>query len=101
MSFKLKIDIDAFQDIEEAAEWYELQSKGLGLRYKSQVKKQINSLKKNPYLFSIKYNNIRCRRIDKFPFLIHYLIDEEFQLINVFAVFHTSRNPEIWQRNIK
>ena len=101
MSFKIKIDFDAFQDIEEAAEWYELQSKGLGTRYKNQVKKQINALKQNPYLFSIKYNNIHCRKIEKFPFLIHYQIEEEQQIINVFAVFHTSRNPKIWLRNDK
>jgi len=78
-----------------------MQSKGLGLRYKTQTKKQIQSLKKNPYLFSIKYNEIRCGKIEKFPFLIHYLIDEEQKIISVFAVFHTSRNPEIWRKQDK
>lgn len=101
MNYFLKIDIDAFNDIQNTSEWYEMQLKGLGLRYKNQVKKQINSLKKNPYLFSIKYNEIRCRKIEKFPFLIHYTIDEEFKIINVFAVFHTSRNPEIWKKRNK
>ncbi|QBN19064.1 type II toxin-antitoxin system RelE/ParE family toxin [Flavobacterium nackdongense] len=96
MRFHFKIDTDALNDIEETFEWYEMQSKGLGLRYKNQVKKQINALKKNPYLFSIKYNQIRCRKIEKFPFLIHFLINENTKFVTVFAVFHTSRNPEIW-----
>lgn len=69
MGYKLKIDIDAFNDILETSEWYEIQLKGLGFRYKAQVKRQINSLKKNPYLYSIKYNEVRCRKIEKFPFL--------------------------------
>lgn len=99
--YSLKIDIDAFKDIQQTVEWYELQLKGLGQRYKQQTKKQINSLKKDPYLFSIKYNEIRCRKIEKFPFLIHYKIDEEQKFILVFAVFHTSRSPEIWKRNQK
>ena len=89
MRFQLKIDIDALNDIQETFEWYELQMKGLGLRYKTQTKKQINSLKKDPYLFSIKYNEIRCRKIEKFPFLIHYLINEDNNVVTVFAVFHT------------
>lgn len=98
MRFKLKIDTDALNDIQETFEWYELKLKGLGLRYKTQAKKQINSLKKDPYLFSIKYNEIRCRKIEKFPFLIHYLINENTKTVTVFAVFHTSRNPEIWNK---
>lgn len=101
MSYHLKIDIDAFNDIQKTFEWYELQSEGLGLRYKMQTKKQINALKKDPYLFSIKYNSIRCRKIEKFPFLIHYEINEENKTVTVFAIFHTSRNPEIWKTNLK
>jgi mRNA-degrading endonuclease RelE of RelBE toxin-antitoxin system len=72
-----------------------MQLKGLGLRYKTQAKKQINFLKKNPYLFAVKYNEVRCRKIGKFTFLIHYTIVEELSRITVFAVFHASRNPEI------
>ena len=102
MNYHLKIDEDAFNDIQETFEWYEIQLKGLGLRYKTLAKKKkINSLKKDPYLFSIKYNTIRCRKIEKFPFLIHYEINEENKTVTIFAVFHTSRNPEIWKRNNK
>ncbi|MEY4012049.1 MAG: hypothetical protein RIT22_1173 [Bacteroidota bacterium] len=101
MGWELKIDVDAFKDIQEAVEWYELQLKGLGQRYKIQTIKSINSLKKNPFVFSVKYNNIRCRKIEKFPFLIHYVIDENIKTITVFAVFHTSRSPEIWKKRPK
>ncbi len=101
MKYSIKIDIDAVKDIQNTVEWYELQIEGLGLRYKNQVKKQITSLKENPLLFSIKYNTVRCRKIDKFPFLIHYKIDDELKTVTIFAVFHTSRNPEIWKRNYK
>ncbi len=101
MGWELKIDVDAFKDIQEAVEWYELQLKGLGQRYKIQTIKSINSLKKNPFVFSVKYNDIRCRKIEKFPFLIHYVIDENIKTITVFAVFHTSRSPEIWKKHPK
>ncbi|WP_310558233.1 type II toxin-antitoxin system RelE/ParE family toxin [Flavobacterium sp.] len=49
----------------------------------------------------MKYNEIRCRKIEKFPFLIHYQINENLNIVTVFAVFHTSRNPEIWNKRYK
>jgi plasmid stabilization system protein ParE len=101
LGWELKIDVDAFKDIQKTIEWYELQLKGLGQRYKIQTIKSINSLKKNPFIFSVKYNDIRCRKIEKFPFLIHYVIDENIKTITVFAVFHTSRSPEIWKKRPK
>jgi hypothetical protein len=54
LNYTLNIDIDALNDIKEAVDWSELQLEGLGIRYKNQVKKQINSLKKNPHLFIVK-----------------------------------------------
>ncbi len=92
---KILIDIDALSDIESSIKWYEEQSTGLGLRFGKQVRSQINSLKVNPEVYSIRYLNVRCMLIKKFPFLVHFIITENVT-VNVFAVFHTSRNPMIW-----
>ncbi|OYU83312.1 MAG: hypothetical protein CFE24_12030 [Flavobacterium sp. BFFFF2] len=91
MSYKLKIDIDALQDIQQAVEWYDLQLSGLGNRYKNQVKKQISKLKYNPLKFAVKYNSVRCCKVEKFSFLIHFDVDEKNKTVAVFAVFHTSK----------
>jgi hypothetical protein len=37
----------------------------------------------------------------KIPFLVHYSVDEENFVIEIFAVFHTSRNPQIWMERKK
>jgi hypothetical protein len=42
--WKILIDIDALSDIEASVEWYDMQSKGLGVRFGKQVSQQINSL---------------------------------------------------------
>ncbi|WP_310556077.1 type II toxin-antitoxin system RelE/ParE family toxin [Flavobacterium sp.] len=99
MEYKIKIDEDALLDIKNASFWYGNQLIGLDIRYKTQVIKQINRLKKNPYIFAIKYNNIRCIKIEKFPFLVHYSINDDLKLIEIFSVIHTSRSPEIWLKN--
>jgi hypothetical protein len=93
-SYKIRIDTDAFYDIKDAAKWYENKSPGLGKRYTTQVKKDINSLKKNPLLFAVKYKDVLCLKVKKFPFLIHFKV--EGQEVFVFAIIHTSQNPTIW-----
>ena len=92
---KILIDIDALSDINSSMTWYEEQSTGLGIRFGKQVRSQINSLKVNPEAYSVRYLNVRCMLIKKFPFLVHFIITEN-DTVNIFAVFHTSRNPKIW-----
>jgi len=36
--------------------------------------------------------------VKKFPFLIHYIIDEANETVEVFAIIHTSRSPKIWEQ---
>lgn len=94
--YKISIDTDALNDIQNATDWYNEQSSGLGTRFQKQVKSQINFLKSNPFAFTTRYNDVRCMLIKKFSFLVHFTIDEKQLVVEVFAVYHTSRNPEIW-----
>ena len=75
--FSIKIDVEALEDIQKTTEWYNSVNKGLGTKFQKQVISQISKLNRNPYLFSIKYENVRCFLISKFPFLVHYSEDEE------------------------
>ena len=88
------------QDIRDASDWYGFKSKGSENGFKKQVVSQINTLKKNPTIFAIRYNDVRCMLIKNFPFLVHFTIDEPNGIVKIFAIFHTSRNPKIWnERN--
>jgi hypothetical protein len=98
IEYNIKIDVDALQDIQNATEWYNDQLEGLGTQFQKHVKIYINSLKKKAPLYSIRYGDVRCMLLKKFPFMIHYIIDEKQYLVEVFAVIHTSRNPEIWAK---
>lgn len=102
MLYKIKIDQEALLDIQEIIEWYNEHAQGIGARFFKQINSQINSLKKSPYSYSIRYNEVRCMIIKKFPFMVHYMIESGQKTIIIFAVFHTSRNPRIWhEREIK
>jgi mRNA-degrading endonuclease RelE of RelBE toxin-antitoxin system len=94
--FKIKIDVEALNDIQEATDWYNRQLQGLGGRFQKQVKQQINSLRESPFQCPVRYAGVRCMVIRKFPFLVHYTVDEPLRTVSVHAVYHTSRNPKIW-----
>jgi len=95
MEYKLFIEPESLNDIQEAVYWYNDRQKGLGKRFFSEVKKKFKTIIKNPF-YAVKYDDIRCVLIDKFPYLIHYKIEEDLKQIDVIAVFHTSRNPDLW-----
>ena len=96
MAFKVKIEPDARLDIQEAITWYNKQQKALGKKFHSNVLTHIDSLAKNPH-FEIRYDTVHCLPLKKFPFMIHFTINETQKLVTVRAVFHTSLNPTNWK----
>ena len=94
--YKISIDIEALQDIQEATNWYNEEVQGLGSRFQKQVKSQINSLKTSHHNYACRYADVHCMLIKKFPFMIHFTVDHKQKLVEIFAIIHTSRNPKIW-----
>jgi len=74
-SYKIKVFPEALTDIQNATEWYNEQSYGLGTRFQKQVIKQINKLNNTANIYTIRYNDTRCMVIKKFPFMVHFLLD--------------------------
>lgn len=69
---------------------------GLGKRFTSQVRETISYIQQNPFAVAVRYNNVRTAVLEAFPYMVHYSIYEIKEKIIVFAVLHTSRDPEIW-----
>ncbi len=85
-----------FDDIKESKLFYEARKKGVGKDFVESVKCEFKKIEKNPLLFEIKYQNTRIALIDTFPIGIHFEIKENTNVIVVKGVYHTSRNPKIW-----
>jgi toxin ParE1/3/4 len=83
----------ALQDIEEAKDYYEKIQNGLGKRFVSQVQSSMLAIKRNPYFSSVRYDDIRCAQIKRFPYLIHYHINENEFTVTIVAVYSTHREP--------
>jgi hypothetical protein len=100
MKFAVEFNPEFYSDIEQAFDWYNEKQSGLGDKFITAVKQQTEKLSTSPLHFAVKYDNIRCMNFKKFPYLLHYRVDEELKIVRVEALFHTSRNPNIWNKRI-
>lgn len=83
-SYKIKVFPEALTDIQKTTDWYNEQSYGLGTRFQKQVITQINKLNKTAEIYTVRYKDVRCMIIRKFPFMVHFLIENE--TVVIFAV---------------
>ncbi|MFV0554926.1 MAG: type II toxin-antitoxin system RelE/ParE family toxin [Mangrovibacterium sp.] len=98
--YKVKIAPEALGDIRDIKDWYNDARSGLGERFQNTTIKQINSLNQNSQLYAIRYNEIRCMIIKKFPFMVHFYINDDSNTVEVLAVISTDRNPKIWLEKV-
>jgi len=101
MHYNIKIRTEALADIQEIVVWYEERRLGLGDNFKIIVSKRIDQLESSPYMYCIRYDNIRCIPLKKFPYMVHYSVTENTKEVQIFAVIHCHRNPEIWRSMVK
>ena len=95
---KVKIELEALTDIQDITDWYNKAQKGVGKRFQNTVIKQINSLSKNPHIYEVRYKEIRCMIVKKFPYMVHFYINDDNNTVEILAVISTDRNPNIWQK---
>lgn len=99
MSFVLLIGKKAAIDIQSAIDYYERQQEWLGRKFEAMLHDILMNLQMNPH-YAIRYDNVRCLPMQLYPYMIHFTLDESAIEIRIHAVLHTSRNPNIWRRNM-
>jgi len=85
-----------YEDIKETNDFYNSRVKGLGKEFVAVVKEEFKTILHRPLLFEIKYKNTRIAYTKRFPFGIHFEIQENTNRIVVKGLYHTARNSEIW-----
>lgn len=97
--YQLLLSDETRLDILEAFSWYESRRPGLGKDFELCLEAGFNQIQRDPLLFQKRYKKLRIHFIERFPYGIHYLIEENS--VKVFGVFHTSRNPIRWKIRTK
>ena|SRR3569833_3230480 len=97
--YRLLISDESRLDILDAFYWYESRRDGLGKDFELCLEAGLDQIQRDPLLFQKRYKDIHIYFIDRFPYGIHYLIEDD--TIKVFGIFHTSRNPVEWIIRLK
>jgi plasmid stabilization system protein ParE len=98
MSLPIRLLPEARDEFDAAADWYEQRRPGLGVDFVARVRETLNRIAANPRLHAAVYGDVRKATVQKFPYVVLYR--EEAAEVVVIAVFHTSRDPSIWQARV-
>lgn len=100
MRFKVRYNPEFILDLTDSVAWYHGKQPGLGDLFYTKVKQQTKNLSVKALHFAIRYFDVRCMAIERFPYLVHYRVNESSRTVYVEALLHTSRNPGIWSNRI-
>ena len=91
--FRVLVLDEALNDLKEACDYYDEINPKLGDRFFREVDKAFADLRKNPF-YQVRYDSFRMKIVKKFPYIIHYIVDEEARKVLVFGVRNSFQNPE-------
>jgi plasmid stabilization system protein ParE len=89
---------EADAELTEAREWYAHQRKDLDLEFMQCIDNVLSRIARNPQVFPLVHRDLRRAVVSRFPFAVFFeLTSDEIQVI---AVFHSRRNPEMWKSRV-
>lgn len=87
----LVLSANAIRDIDQAIDYYNSLSQGLGFEFADTIDRYFVKIQRLPSASAIRYDTIRVKPVDTFPFTIHYTITDT-QII-ILRVFNTFQKP--------
>lgn len=98
-TFKIEISAEAENDFDSSYSFYYDESPGLANQFYRRINTGLENIKKSPHTYPLAHKNLRKYKVKTFPFVIYFQINGP--VIQVIAIFHTSRNPQIWNTRIE
>jgi plasmid stabilization system protein ParE len=98
MSVNLIVAPETAQDIDEAYTWYEQRRVGLGEEFLDCVDACIQFIVRWPESQAVVHATYRRALVRRFPYAVFYEVAND--VLTVYAVFHTSRDPRKWRNRL-
>lgn len=84
----------ALRELEDAAEYLELEFEGLGSGFRAEVKSAAERIGRHPSAWSVERGEVRKCLLHRFPYKLLYSFESDHILI--LAVAHQHRRPDYW-----
>lgn len=98
MRLPIALRLEAEEELEAAFDRYNDQRPGLGRRFVTAVQAVFDAIGANPRMHGIVLADVRKAVVRRFPYCVYYRPHDD--RIEVLSVFHTSRDPSVWQARI-
>ena len=85
-------------EYDDAIDWYEARQVGRGARFSAAVGRVLTRIADQPQLYAEVFDTVREAPVARYPYCVYYR-EEAGQLV-VLSVFHTSRDPSVWQGRV-
>ncbi len=92
MVYKIVVSQRAQKEIENAAEYYSIDSVDAPVNFLKALANTYQVLAKKPF-YRVRYKNIRALKIKKFPYSLYFVVNQTNNTIRVLSCFHNKRNP--------
>ena len=89
---------DADAELAEARQWYAHQRADLDIEFMERIDDALSRIVHNPQMYPIVHRTLRRAVVRRFPFAVFYEVTADE--IQVIAVFHSRRDPEIWKSRV-
>lgn len=99
MSRDFSFHPDARVELRESVRHYEAEAAGLGAEFAAEVRVAIDWARENPYLGAPSEAKTRRRLLQRFPYVLVYLVEDE--QIYIVAVMHQRREPDYWRERVR
>lgn len=92
--FKISYSPESLREIKYIVDYYNNKSKGLRSRFRKNLLAEIAAVKENPFTTSFRYDNVRFAVVKKFPYAVHYTVNEQTNIIKIQAVFGFAQDAD-------
>jgi plasmid stabilization system protein ParE len=90
---------EAEQEVQQAFDWYQEQSEGLGHEFLRATEACLSGVTRNPFAYTVaEVPNVRRALLRRFPYALFYVVDNES--IVVLAVFNVKPQPIDWTKHV-
>ena len=96
MSIPVSFNRAARAEFLEAAAWYAVQQPELGVEFVAEIERCVALAAEDPKRHAEVRNGVRRVVAERFPYSVYFRVSA-LRLV-VLAVFHSRRDPIIWQR---
>jgi plasmid stabilization system protein ParE len=92
------VESEAEADLAAARDWYDAQRPGLGDEFIDEFMRTVGRIADMPESYRKTYMEARQASINRFPYYVFYLVDED--MVSIVAVIHQHRDPQVWESRL-